>query len=318
MHTWQLVLILLILGILYYLVNYTEYNDIGLSKTCDKKEMMTNNMLENILNQNISEPSLPQLNSPQPSLPQLNSPQPSLPQQSLINEMYNNISSDAASVDSNNSSSNVSNLSNTSSATNMTPNTAPKVESTTAPITTPNIAPITAPNVTLITQKPPENTLSEFEQNKIAQIKSGTNDNDSSHSDNESECEPEEKKCTAKTCGFNNLHPILDPRFNMREAAKQCILLEDHLNNSKKRCMDCINKHFLTVDGFLEEAVSLEQDIAKREFYRDLYLKWVDIQKRYVLQKQKPENMDLISKEIRMFRKPLVEKYFDTVSEYSE
>jgi len=30
------------------------------------------------------------------------------------------------------------------------------------------------------------------------------------------------------------------------------------------------------------------------------------------------DNLDELSKKIRLFRKPLVEKYFDTVSEYSE
>jgi hypothetical protein len=172
----------------------------------------------------------------------------------------------------------------------------------------------------------PKNSLSELEQSNILSLKSKLNNTINTSKvdvdvdvEVESECEAiVDTQCNATTCGFNNLHPILDPRFNMREAAKQCILLEDHLNNNKKRCLDCINKHFLTVDGFLEESISLEQDIAKRDFYRKLYLRWVDIQRRYVLQKQNPNNMDLISKEIRMFRKPLVEKFFDTIGEYTE
>lgn len=125
-------------------------------------------------------------------------------------------------------------------------------------------------------------------------------------------------KCSVKTCGAeaNGLHPILDPEFNMREVAKQCLLLEDHINNKKKRCIDCIKKHFLMVDGLLEEAVSLEKDNIKRDNYRDLYLQWVDIEKEYVNNAKEEYNMDNISKSIRLFRKPLANEYFDLVSEY--
>ena len=131
-------------------------------------------------------------------------------------------------------------------------------------------------------------------------------------------CEPNELKCNTDKCGLDNLHPILDPRFNMRETAKQCLLLEDHLNNTKKRCFDCIRKHFLTVDGFLEEAVSLEKDNKERDYYRHLYLEWVKLEKQYAKDPKNSDNLDDISKKIRMFRKPLVERYFDTVSEYDD
>lgn len=131
-------------------------------------------------------------------------------------------------------------------------------------------------------------------------------------------CEPVEKKCNADKCGLDNLHPILDPRFNMRETAKQCLLLEDHLNNTKKRCYDCIRKHFLTIDGYLEEAVSLEKDNRQRDYYRQLYLEWVKLEKQYSKNPKNSDNLDDISKKIRTFRKPLVEKYFDTVSEYDD
>ena len=126
------------------------------------------------------------------------------------------------------------------------------------------------------------------------------------------------QKCSASACGLSNLHPVLDPRFNMRESAKQCLLLEDHLNNTKKRCFDCIRKHFLTVDALLEEAVSLEKNNNERDYYRGLYLRWVGIEKKYAKNPMDSENMDDISKLIRVFRKPLVETYFDTVSEYED
>jgi hypothetical protein len=99
----------------------------------------------------------------------------------------------------------------------------------------------------------------------------------------------------------------------MREAAKQCVLLEDHLNNEKKRCKDCIRKHFITIEGFLEEAISLEPEISERTHYRNLYMDWIKIQKEYV----ENNKIDEISKKIRMFRKPLIEEYYDTISEYN-
>jgi hypothetical protein len=123
-------------------------------------------------------------------------------------------------------------------------------------------------------------------------------------------------QCKTGSCGNTNLYPILDPKFNMREVSKQCLLLEDHMNNIKKRCYDCIRKHFLIIDGLLEEAVSLEQDNASRQYYRDLHKEWIKIEKAYAKDSQNLQNIDNISKSIRFFRKPLVEKYFDTVSEY--
>ena len=53
------------------------------------------------------------------------------------------------------------------------------------------------------------------------------------------------------------LLPVLRPYFNAREVIKQMAMLEDHLNNRHKRCTDCINKHFLTIEGLAEELGSL-------------------------------------------------------------
>ena len=128
-----------------------------------------------------------------------------------------------------------------------------------------------------------------------------------------------QNKCSSKSsCGDEKLHPILNPEYNMREVSKQCLLLEDHLNNTKKRCYDCIRKHFLTIDGFLEEAVSLEKDNIKRKYYRDLHLQWIKYEKQFAKNSKDSNNLDNVSKEIRIFRKPLVEKYFDNVSSYND
>jgi hypothetical protein len=123
-------------------------------------------------------------------------------------------------------------------------------------------------------------------------------------------------KCDGK-CGVVDIFPVLDPEFNMRETAKQCLLLEDHLNNKKKRCLDCIRKHFLIIDGFLEEAVSLEKDNVEKEKYRELFRKWIEFEKEYAINFENSDNLDNISKKIRSFRKPLVEKYFNNVKNYN-
>ena len=60
-------------------------------------------------------------------------------------------------------------------------------------------------------------------------------------------------------CGADKkLFPIMDARFNLRESAKNMILLEDHLFHSGKQCEDCIKKHCLTIEALLEEGVTLD------------------------------------------------------------
>lgn len=53
------------------------------------------------------------------------------------------------------------------------------------------------------------------------------------------------------------LLPVMDPRFNMREVAKQLLLLEDHLTQPRRRCNDCIRKHFAMAEALCEEAMTL-------------------------------------------------------------
>lgn len=79
------------------------------------------------------------------------------------------------------------------------------------------------------------------------------------------------------------LLPIMNPLFNLREVSKQMTLLEDHLNNPRKRCPDCICKHFLTIEALFEEAVSLDSEFKYSKFLdgkaqeiRDLQGLWLD------------------------------------------
>jgi hypothetical protein len=66
---------------------------------------------------------------------------------------------------------------------------------------------------------------------------------------------------------------INSPVFNIREIAKQMLLLEDHLTDNEKYCVDCITKHMMTIEALSEEAISLDvngqwksiaQDIARK------------------------------------------------------
>jgi len=75
----------------------------------------------------------------------------------------------------------------------------------------------------------------------------------------------------------------MHPLYNLREICKQCALLEDHLNNERKRCQDCIRKHFLTIEALFEEALSLDTkgkwlDLTegKADLVRELQEKWID------------------------------------------
>ena len=61
-------------------------------------------------------------------------------------------------------------------------------------------------------------------------------------------------------------------------------LLEDHLNSPRKRCPDCIRKHFLTIEALFEEAVSLDKKYkyvelleGKADLMRDLQGCWLDL-----------------------------------------
>ncbi len=113
------------------------------------------------------------------------------------------------------------------------------------------------------------------------------------------------------------LFPILDPKFNLREVAKHMILLEDHLFQKGRRCDDCINKHWLTLEAFLEEAITLDQKGEYRELVNDTLYKLKDIMQNFVLKvrKQQVRDMDTVycntAQQLRLLRKPLCMAYSD-------
>lgn len=104
-----------------------------------------------------------------------------------------------------------------------------------------------------------------------------------------------------------DLLPIMHPLYNLREICKQCALLEDHLNNERKRCEDCIRKHFLTIEALFEEATSLDNKAkwadkidGKAELTRELQTRWID-----------GEDPREIAQDIRALRKDFAPDCFD-------
>lgn len=104
------------------------------------------------------------------------------------------------------------------------------------------------------------------------------------------------------------LLPIFSPLYNMREICKQIVLLEDHLNHPRKRCPDCIRKHFLTLEALFEEAISLDEKQeytslleGKAEYIRMLSEFWID-----------KEDIRRIAQGLRKLRKEFMEISFET------
>lgn len=108
--------------------------------------------------------------------------------------------------------------------------------------------------------------------------------------------------------------PVMNPLFNLREICKQSALLEDHLNNPRKRCPDCIRKHFLTIEAFYEEAVSLDKEFkfdeyldGKAEMMRELQAEWLDARDT----KKYGDVCTDISQRLRVIRKDFAPECFD-------
>ena len=75
---------------------------------------------------------------------------------------------------------------------------------------------------------------------------------DQNHDQNHVAEQAERLACDSRTCGATD--PVSDPAYNMREVAKQSILLEEHLTIDAKFCVDCVTKHFLHIIGLANEA----------------------------------------------------------------
>lgn len=107
----------------------------------------------------------------------------------------------------------------------------------------------------------------------------------------------------AHACGA--LDPVMDPRYNMQQIVKQSILLEEHINNERKRCTDCITKHFLHIIGLAEEAVSLDPATPCYKEVPGVYSA--------IFEAWRADNADpAVPQQLRAHRKRLMVDYFQT------
>jgi len=118
-----------------------------------------------------------------------------------------------------------------------------------------------------------------------------------------------ENLCSTCSGGVSDeikLLPITDPAFNLRETSKQMILLEDHLANKGKTCHQCIKKHCLSIEGYLEEALGLDSNAQYSSEINSILNEFRNMEKNYV----QGEDLNVLSQELRNIRKQLHTKYF--------
>ena len=109
----------------------------------------------------------------------------------------------------------------------------------------------------------------------------------------------------------NKLLPVLDYKFNMREICKQCILLEDHLAHTEKRCPDCCIKHFLALEALSEEAIQLDKKNEGEQTMQTLPERIRKIQKNWY--KNPSKNAIKCGQDLREIRKELMETSFPII-----
>ncbi len=102
------------------------------------------------------------------------------------------------------------------------------------------------------------------------------------------------------------LLPLQEPLYNVREAAKQLLMLEDHLLHVEKRCDDCIKKHFLTAEALLEEAIALDEQ-SEQGWLPDVVPQLRALWSRYIQGDDKPKLMQAV----RGVRKVLLSRLGD-------
>lgn len=105
----------------------------------------------------------------------------------------------------------------------------------------------------------------------------------------------------------------MEPQFNLREVAKNMILLEDHLFHEGKRCQDCIFKHCLTIEALLEEGITLDKKNEVREQLMNALGEFRSIF-RDLVQAVQADQMDdakcaELAQRLRRIRKPLCQQY---------
>jgi len=128
-----------------------------------------------------------------------------------------------------------------------------------------------------------------------------------SSSDGQQQC----KQCSS-------IDPVSDPAYNMKEIAKQSVLLEEHLTVPNKFCPDCCVKHLLHMHGLAIEAVMLAcKDVDKYpymkeapDFYQQCLDDWENKVKMADFRENPQPRLELATK-LRNFRKKLISAYYN-------
>lgn len=95
---------------------------------------------------------------------------------------------------------------------------------------------------------------------------------------------PQPKGSCSSKCSSKHIDPVNEPEYNVQEAIKQVLLLEQHLAEKAKYCKSCCTKHFLLIEALLEEGVwmsckrcaeypKLEESV---EIFKRLFKQWHD------------------------------------------
>jgi hypothetical protein len=104
----------------------------------------------------------------------------------------------------------------------------------------------------------------------------------------------------------SKLDPVMDSRLNFYDICMECCLLQQHLINPRRRCRDCIRKHFLTITGLLNEARCLKNsDMISKKLDTDICSLVKQIQQ-WHKEFEMGHNPTKLSQNIRQFRKKLV------------
>lgn len=118
----------------------------------------------------------------------------------------------------------------------------------------------------------------------------------------------------------HSLYPIMNPLFNIREIAKQLILLEDHISHSEKRCPDCILKHTFTIEALLDEAICLDKKMTYCSTLSELNKLYHPIAneiEQIVINKKLINSICCpIAQKLRFLRKPLVKLSAGMLKDY--
>ena len=115
----------------------------------------------------------------------------------------------------------------------------------------------------------------------------------------------------SSTCSSQKIDPVNDPDYNVREAIKQVLLLEQHLAEKAKYCKSCSVKHFLLVESLLQEAVwmackrcaeypKLEESV---EFFKKLFNEW------HSNMDDEKNRLEVLAK-LRDWRREMVDLYY--------